>query len=135
MSTATEPTPAVARRGSASSSLAASATFRTFALVFAIATPILYVICEMRNWPLFTYHPGTNRVDLGWAPAVRDEGPAMYWYGWTATTLIGSAVLGLLATMLPENLIRKIPLSLVWILPLAAVPILIYALRFFWRWE
>ncbi len=88
----------------------------------------------MRNWPLFTYHPGTNRVDLGWAPAVRDQGPAMYWYGWTATTLIGSAVLGLLATMLPENVTRKIPLSLVWILPLVAVPILIYALRFFWRW-
>jgi hypothetical protein len=134
MSTATEPTPAVARPASASSSLAASATFRTFALVFAIATPILYVICEIRNWPLFTYHPGTNRVDLGWAPEVRDEGPAMYWYGWTATTLIGSAVLGLLATMLPERTVTKIPLSLVWILPLAAVPILIYALRFFWRW-
>ena len=87
--------------------------------MFAIATPVIYVICEMRNWPLFTYHPGTNRVDLGWAPAVRDEGPAMYWYGWTATTLIGAAVLGLLATMLPESVTRKIPLSLVWIVPLA----------------
>ncbi len=80
-----------------------SATFRTFATVFAIATPIIYTICEMQNWPLFTYHPGTNRVDLGWAAAVRDEGPAMYWYGWTATTLIGSAILGLLATMLPQH--------------------------------
>ena len=115
-------------------SLASSAAFRSFATVFAIATPILYVICEMRNWPLFTYHPGTNRVDLGWAPAVRDEGPAMYWYGWTATTLIGAAVLGLVATKLPESTARKIPLALTWILPLAAVPILIYALRFFWRW-
>ena len=90
MSTTTQ-TPAAA---ASSSSLAASATFRTFATVFAIATPIIYVICEMRNWPLFTYHPGTNRVDLGWAAAVRDQGPAMYWYGWTATTLIGAAVLG-----------------------------------------
>jgi hypothetical protein len=115
-------------------SLAESATFRTFALVFAIATPVIYVICEMQNWPLFTYHPGTNRVDLGFAPAVRDEGPAMYWYGWTANTLLGAGVLGLLATMLPESLVKRIPLSLVWILPVAAVPILIYALRFFWRW-
>ncbi len=63
----------------------------------------------MRNWPLFTYHPGTNRVDLGWAAAVRDEGPAMYWYGWTATTLIGSAVLGALATLLPEHVTQKNP--------------------------
>ena len=115
-------------------SLASSSTFKTFALVFAIATPVIYVICEMRNWPLFTYHPGTNRVDLFWAAAVRDEGPAMYWYGWAATTLIASAVLGVLATMLPERLIRRIPLSLTWILPVAAVPVLIYALKFFWRW-
>jgi hypothetical protein len=116
------------------STLASSATFRTFAVVFAIATPLIYVVCEMRNWPLFTYHPGTNRVDLGWAPAVRDEGPAMYWYGWTATTLLGAAVLGSIAALLPQSLTRKIPLALVWITPLAAVPILIYALRFFWRW-
>jgi hypothetical protein len=115
-------------------SLAKSATFRTFATVFAIATPIVYTICEMRNWPLFTYHPGTNKVDLGWAAAVKDEGPAMYWYGWTATTLIVAGILGALATMLPENVAKKIPLSLTWIAPLAAVPVLIYALRFFWRW-
>jgi hypothetical protein len=129
MSTTTD-TPAAA----ASSAKAASATFRTFAVVFAIATPIIYTICEMRNWPLFTYHPGTNRVDLGWAAAVRDEGPAMYWYGWTATTLIGSAVLGFIATLLPQHVTRKIPLSLTWIAALAAIPVLVYALRFFWRW-
>jgi hypothetical protein len=133
MSTTTQ-TPAAASKPSASS-LAQSATFRTFATVFALAAPIIYVICEMRNWPLFTYHPGTNRLDLGWSAAVRDQGPAMHWYGWTATMLIGSAILGGIATMLPENVTKRIPLSLVWILPLAAVPVLIYALRFFWRWE
>jgi hypothetical protein len=130
MSTTTDaPSTAVSSR-----SLTTSATFRTFATVFAIATPVLYVICEMRNWPLFTFHPATNRIDLGWAPAVRDEGPAMYWYGWTVTTLIGAAILGLVATWLPESTTKKIPLSLVWIMPLVAVPILVYALRFFWRW-
>jgi hypothetical protein len=115
-------------------SLASSVAFRTFAVVFAIATPVIYVACEMANWPLFTYHPGTNRVNLGWAAAVRDEGPAMYWYGWTANTFLGSAILGLIAAKLPESLTRRIPLALVWILPLVAVPVLIYALRFFWRW-
>ena len=130
----TTQTPAAASSASASS-LATSTKFRTFATVFALATPIIYVICEMRNWPLFTYHPGTNRLDLGWSAAVRDQGPAMYWYGWNATMLIGSAILGGIATMLPESITKKIPLSLVWILPLAAVPVLIYALRFFWRWE
>ena len=118
----------------ASSSLAASVTFRTFAVMFAIATPIIYTICEMWNWPLFTYHPGTNRFDVGWAAAVRDQGPAMHWYGWTANTLIGSAVLGWMAAMLPQHVTRKIPLSLTWIAPLAVIPVLSYALRFFWRW-
>lgn len=118
----------------APASLASSATFRTFALVFAMATPTLYVICDMMNWPLFTYHPGTNRIDLGWAPAVKDEGPAMYWYGWSASTLLGATVLGGLATLLPENLTKRIPLSLTWILPIAVFPILVYSLKFFWRW-
>jgi hypothetical protein len=122
------------RSGAQPLSLASSATFRTFAVVFAIATPIIYVICEMRNWPLFTYHPGTDRVEWFYGPPVKDEGPAMHWYGWTANMLIGSAVLGILATFLPERLTRRIPLSLVWIFPVAAVPVLIYALRFFWRW-
>jgi hypothetical protein len=129
MSSTTQTTPS-----RESSSLASSAAFRTFATVFAIAAPIIYVVCEMRNWPLFTYHPGTDRLDLFYAAARRDEGPAMHWYGWTANTLIGSAVLGFLATLLPESVTRKIPLSLVWIVPLAAVPVLIYALKFFWRW-
>jgi hypothetical protein len=129
MSTATDTRATVQR-----TSLASSAAFRTFAVVFAIAAPIVYLICEMRNWPLFTYHPGTNRFDWLYAPALRNEGPAMYWYGWTANMLIGSAVLGVLATMLPERIVRRIPLSLVWIAPVLSVPVLIYALRFFWRW-
>ena len=115
-------------------SLATSTAFRTFATVFAIATPIIYVICEMANIPLFTYHPGTGNLNFGWAPAVKDEGPAMYWYGWIASTLLGAGALGLFAVKLPESATRRIPLALVWIAPLAAVPILIYALRFFWRW-
>ena len=92
MSTATD-----TRSGAPASSLASSTVFRTFAVVFAIAAPIIYVICEMRNWPLFTYHPGTNRIDWLYAPPVRDQGPAMHYYGWTANMLIGSAILGILA--------------------------------------
>ena len=122
------------RAATARPSLAASAGFRTFALVFAVATPVIYVVCEMRNWPLFTYHPGTSRFDWFYAPAVRDQGPAMYWYGWTAHTLIGSAILGGLAALLPDHAARRIPLALAWIAPLAATPLLVFALRYYWRW-
>ena len=58
----------------------------------------------------------------------------MYWYGWTASTLLGSAALGFLATLLPRSLMQRIPLALTWILPIAVLPVLIYSLRFFWRW-
>ena len=115
-------------------SLASSAAFRTFSVVLAITAPVIYVTCEMQNWPLFTYHPATNQIDWLYAPPVRNQGPAMHWYGWIANAAIGSGVLGVLATMLPERIVNRIPLSLVWIVPLAAVPVLVYALRFFWRW-
>jgi hypothetical protein len=115
-------------------SLATSAAFRTFAVVMAITTPVIYVLCEMQNWPLFTYHPASNRIDWLYAPPVRNEGPAMHWYGWIATTMIASTILGILAMLLPERITKRIPLPLVWIMPLAAVLVLIYALNFFWRW-
>ena len=51
----------------------------------------------------------------------------MYWYGWTATTLIAGTVVGFLATLLPESVTRKIPLTLVWLLPILAIPSGLYA--------
>jgi hypothetical protein len=129
MTTATE-----IRSTSQAGSLASSAAFRTFAVVFAITSPVIYVICEMQNWPLFTYHPATNQVGWFYVAPVRDQGPAMYWYGWIANAAIASAVLSVLAMLLPERIVSRIPLSLVWIVPLAALPVLVYALRFFWRW-
>ena len=82
-----------------SKSLASSTAFKTFAIVFGFGTAALYVTCDMMNWPLFTYHPATNQVDLFYARARQGEGPAMYWYGWTATSMLAAAVLGLLATL------------------------------------
>jgi len=84
------------------------------------------------NWPLFTYHPATNRFALGWEASRSGEGPAMYWYGWTATTLIVSTIVGFLATLLPESVGKKIPLILVWLLPVIAIPYLIWDLRQWW---
>ena len=56
----------------------------------------------------------------------------MYWYGWTATSMLGATVLGVLAMLLPEQVTRKIPLALVWIVPVLAVPLLFYSLMPFW---
>ena len=108
--------------------------FCTFAMVFGMFFAIFYVICDMAALPMFTYHPGTDRIELGYAPARRDEGPAMYWYGWIANSALGASIVGLVATLLPEKLRSRIPLALVWIVPLALLPVLLYSLKFYWRW-
>ena len=86
----------------------------------------------MMGWPLFSYHPATNRLEWFYAPPRKGEGPVMYWYGWTATSMLGAATLGVLATFLPEQLTRRIPLALVWIVPVLAIPLLFYSLMPFW---
>src|SRR5258708_8225088 len=112
---------------------AGSARFGTFALVFGICFAILYVVCEMGAFPMFTYHPGIDRIDPGFAPPRRDEGPAMYWYGWIATSALGASILGFLGALLPEKIRGQIPLALAWVVPVALVPVVIYSLRFYWR--
>ena len=95
-----------------SSSLAASSRFKTFAVTFAIASPVLYLVCVSLNLPLFTYHPAVNRIDVLWSPPRSGEGPAMYWYGWTLSVVVGGAIVSFVAAMLPERVTRKIPLYL-----------------------
>src|SRR5262249_49798953 len=96
MSTTTTTTSAVP-----AGSLATSVKFMAFALAMGLASPVLYVLCDIFGLPLFTYHPATNRFDLFWAPGRSGEGPAMYWYGWTGTTILIGAAMGFVATLFP----------------------------------
>ena len=109
-----------------------SAKVRTFVVVFSLAAPAIYVLCDLLGLPTFTLHPATGRVEWGYALPRRGEGPVMYWYGWTVTTLLVSAAVGLLAILLPGNATKRIPLFLLWLLPLVAIPILIWSLMPFW---
>jgi hypothetical protein len=123
---------ATSRATPATSSWASSTKFKTFAITFAIVGPVIYMICLQMNWPLFTYHPATNRIAFGWEAARSGEGPNMTWYGWTAMTLLVATVVSFLATLFPESAARRIPLILVWLLPILAIPYLIYDLRQWW---
>jgi hypothetical protein len=106
--------------------------FGKFALVFGLTFIITYVVCDFMGWPLFTYHPATGRLAWGYERAVTGGGPAMYWYGWTAMCFILGTILGLLATLLPDRVAKRIPLALTWMLPVLAVPLLLYSLMPFW---
>src|SRR5215468_9775669 len=94
--------------------------------------PIMYLACDLLSLPLFTYHPATNRIGLGWEAGRSGEGPAMYWYGWTVLSLAAGFVVGLLGMLLPESVARRIPLSLLWLLPILAFIPLTYSLMPFW---
>src|SRR5215813_15005374 len=97
MTMGTSPTPTTgAPSAPLTKSLASSFRLRAFVVTFAIAGPILYLICLAWNLPLITYHPAMNRIDLGWTPARSGEGPAMYWYGWTLTALLSVTVVSFL---------------------------------------
>ena len=128
MSTTTATTATVAP----TRSLAASAKFKAFCITMGLAAPIVYVACEWFNLPVFTYHPATGRLALGFEAARSGEGPAMYWYGWTVTTLVASGLVGLLGTWLPERVVKKLPLALIWLLPTLAFVPLAYSLMPFW---
>jgi hypothetical protein len=127
MSTATETATAPARPPAA-----LSAKIKTFAMVFSLAFPVVYLVCEQFGGPLFTYHPAVSRLEFGWGRSRSGEGPAMYWYGWVASSLIGGLILGLLGTMLPTSAVKKIPLVLLLILPTLALIPLAYSLMDNW---
>ncbi len=113
-----------------SSPLAHSRKFKAFATTFSISGPVVYCAVEYLNWPLVTYWPATNR--LVWGYEAMTKGPNMLWYGWTLTAILIAAALGVVAVMLPERIINKIPLALVWIFPILAIPYVIYVLMPWW---
>jgi hypothetical protein len=73
--------------------------------VFGVAYAVIYVICTEINLPLVTYHPVIGAVDVLWTPERR--GPAMYWYGWMLTSLIGALALAWLAIIVPEQWVQR----------------------------
>jgi hypothetical protein len=128
----TTTTATTARTAPSTSPLAASAKFKTFALTSSTFGPVIYCICQFFNWPLFTFHPATNRLVWGFEGARPGEGPNMLWYGWTATTLVVAALVGIAAMMLPESINKKLPLALLWVFPILAIPYIAYSLMPWW---
>lgn len=101
----------------------------TFAIVFAVAYSITYVVSVLNNYALFTYHPAIGEFGAG-AEKGRD-GPAMYWYGWVATSGIVASLAGVLAALLPESVTRRLWPGLTWMVALIALAVLAYDLRQF----
>ena len=117
---------------SSTSTAGTSSKVKAFALTFSALGPLAYCLIQYINLPLITYHPATGRLVWGYEGPRPGEGPNMLWYGWTLTTLIVLTVLGLIATVLPENVTKKVPATFIWLLPIVAVPYIVYSLMPWW---
>lgn len=126
-------TAATSKTAQPTSSLATSRKFKAFAVTFSISGPVVYCVIQYLNYPLFTYWPAVHRLVWGFGAPSADDGPNMLWYGWSVTTILIACALGVIATIIPEQTIRKIPLWLVWLLPILAIPYVVYSLMPWWR--
>ena len=99
--------------------MSAPSRFGVFAVTFAAAYAVLYLLAVNQNWALFTYHPATNTFALltGKAPA----GPSMYWYGWMTTAALGAGLFAALLSLLPQGITRHIWPCLAWAVPLGVM--------------
>jgi hypothetical protein len=104
-----------------------SRSLPVFVIVFAVAYPIAYVVAVMKNYALFTYHPALEEFAL-WVERPK-EGPAMYWYGWIATSVIAALVAGLVASVIPERLAKRLWSGWSWMVPLGVMLVFGYLLR------
>ena len=106
---------------------------RVFALVFAPCVALLYWISDVWRLPVFSYYPASGLMTWGWTPSTNDDGPAMYWYGWIASSALGAALIAGVVSAMPSSITRKIPASLAWLVPTLLVPVMMYSLKFYWR--
>jgi hypothetical protein len=104
-------------------------TYAVFSITFGVISCILYLFVMNYGWQLFTYYPKTNQWMLfnhppsGGAAA----GPAMKWYGYVATDLLGGAVAGVIAILIGEKNLRAVwPPSLIWVVPIVATVVLFW---------
>jgi hypothetical protein len=95
--------------------------------VFSIAFAVIYIASVQYNLALFTYHPEPAQ----WGPLVQapKQGPAMYWYGWLATSALGAAALAALALALPARPLERAASVLVWLVPIVMIGVISYILR------
>jgi hypothetical protein len=106
---------------------------QTGVILFSATFAVFYGLCDVYRWPLFSYYPATGLMAWGWTPETAEDGPAMYWYGWVASSTLGALLSALVGAGFPEPLRRWVSPHWAWVLPLAMVPIMAYTLNVYWR--
>jgi hypothetical protein len=102
-------------------------SFAVFSVAFAAAYAVLYVISIQYNLALFTYHPASE--EFHWLVKPAADQPAMYWYGWLATSALGALAFAMIVASLPATLTARLWPGWSWAVPLAVMLFFGYILR------
>jgi hypothetical protein len=83
-------------------------------VVFTLAFGVAYAVAVVFQYPLFVYYPLVDR--FSWTD-LRDPalGPEMFYYGWITTAAI---VAVLAAGLVPKRVADRVPVILLWLVPL-----------------
>jgi hypothetical protein len=99
------------------------------AAIFAITFAIIYAPTMDYNWTAATYHPIQGIWQFGRAAPLGGGSPAMYWYGFVITAAVGAAAVTALASLIPDNLMDRMPWrSLTWLVPICSIIYIAYVL-------
>ncbi len=100
---------------------------------FSASFAVFYGLFDVYRMPLLTFYPATGLWGWGWLPDTDENGPAMYWYGWILSSLIGALLVASVASWWPRRLRHSGLLHLSWVVPLIMVPVMAYTLKVYWR--
>jgi hypothetical protein len=99
--------------------MTATRQFGSFAVVFAIVYPIVYVAATEWNLAAFTYHAAIGQFSLG--PSKPIAGPAMYWFGWITTSALAAGIIAAIAAYATGSMTQKLPAATAWVVPVLAM--------------
>ena len=98
-----------------------------FVVTFAVAYAVLYGLSVQYNLALFTYHAATGEFHFLVKPT--SEGPAMYWYGWLATSGLGALTIATAVASVPVIPKHRLWHGCAWCVPLTVMVFFVYMLR------
>ena len=98
-------------------------------IVFAAAYAVFYLAAMYYNLALFTYYPAAKQFYPLVSATPRAPGPAMFWYGWIASSALGALALALLSLLVPARVASRLWPGWSWVAPTAVFVALIVILR------
>src|SRR5579862_866689 len=105
--------------------------YPVFAITFGAVFAVFYLFVMNYGWQLFTYYPALGQWTWRAGPATVPTGTAapaaMKWYGYVAMTGIVAFVVGIVAALIPGNVLRRFwwP-GLIWLVPICAMFVVLY---------